>query len=160
VTYGLQRLTLLQFMYVLYFHGLHLIAIVAVTVHSRNKLLFAQFRDTGEGLSLEQFQARTSSSADVTELIFGTVVGNYGCCVTPTDDHGGAVLGSFNVGIEQILGTLSEVFELEDSSRTIPQNRLGFENGLFVQLSTLGSDVQTQPAIGNSAFIGCRPYLN
>lgn len=69
-------------------------------------------------LALEKLETGTSSRADVAELVFAVVLGDYGSSVTTTDDDGGAVCGRFDSGLEESGGTLGELRELEDSRRT------------------------------------------
>lgn len=69
-------------------------------------------------LALKELETGSTTGANVTEFVLGTIVGDDGGSVTTTDDDNGTILGSFDVGVEEGLGTLSECRELEHTSGT------------------------------------------
>lgn len=87
------------------------------------------------------------------DLVFNLVLSSHGSSVTTADDHNGAGLSSLNGGVEGVLGGLGEGLELEDARRTVPEDSLGLGDGLLVELDTLGANIQTHEAVGNTRGI-------
>lgn len=120
------------------------------TIH----LLTRQSRDTGQVLTLEELERSTTTSGDVRELIFSAELGSRGSSVTTTNDNGSTVLNSINGRVQGSNGTSLEGLELEDTGRTVPEDSLGSGNGLLVRLLSLGTNVQTQGAVGDTRLVG------
>ena len=70
-------------------------------------------------LALQELQGSTATSANVAELVLRVVLRHNGSGVTTTDDDSGAVLGSLDRRVEESLGALGELGELEDARGTI-----------------------------------------
>lgn len=117
-------------------------------------LLTGQSSNTGQLLALKKLQRSTATSRDVRELVLSAELGSSGSSVTTTDNDSGAGLDGGNSSIEGGLGARREGLELEDTSRTVPEDSLGLSNGLLVRLLSLGTDVQTQRAVGDTGLVG------
>lgn len=72
-------------------------------------------------LALKELETGTATSADVAQLVFGTVISNDCRSVASTDDDGGALLRCLNCGIEQCLRALGKCGEFEDTRGTTRQ---------------------------------------
>lgn len=142
-----------------------------------SRTFLGERNNAGKSLALEQLERRATASADMAELVLRLVLGNDGRSVTATDDDNGAVLGSLDVGVEESLGATSECGELEDTRGTergvkhqsleqvwcyspVPEDGLGLEDRLRVELAGLGASVQAHPALGNTLTVGRGASLN
>ena len=57
------------------------------------------------------------------------------------------VLSCLNDGIQGSLGSVGKGFKLKDTSGSVPENRLGLQDGLSVDLVGLGAAVESHPTI-------------
>lgn len=116
----------------------------------------------------------------MTEFVLGTVLCDDRSGVTTTNNDDGTVLGGLDVSVEQRLGAFGESRELKHASGTerhrtsismrvegsqsvgdspVPQDSLGLEDGLTVELTTLHTGVKTHPAFWNTLGVGGIPGL-
>lgn len=88
------------------------------------------------------------------DLVLDLVLSGHGSGITTTDDDDGAGLGSLDSGIEGSLGGAGEGLKLEDTGGTVPEDGLGLGDGLLVELDTLGANIQTHVAVGDTGGVG------
>ncbi len=88
------------------------------------------------------------------QLILLPGIRNKRCRISTTYDHGRPVLRSFDASFKQRIRSLCEGWELEDPCRTVPQDGLGFQNGLCEDLVRFGSAVETLPVGGDTSLVG------
>src|SRR5690242_5396132 len=87
------------------------------------------------------------------QLVLYTVLGSNCGCVTSTDDDNLTALCGLDSGVECGLCAGSELFELEDTCGTVPQNGLGLADSLLVEFDRLLSAVKTHPAIWDAVLV-------
>ena len=70
-------------------------------------------------LALKQLETGTSTSADMAELVFITIVSNNGRCITSTDDDSGTLLDGLDRCILERLRSSGKCWEFEHTRRTV-----------------------------------------
>jgi hypothetical protein len=118
-------------------------------------LLTGQSSNTGKLFALEELQAGTTASRDVTNLVLNAVLLGDGGGVTTTDDDDLAVLlDSIDDGVKSGLCATGELLELKDTGGTVPEDGLGLGDGLLVELDGLLTTVKSLPAVGDTILVG------
>lgn len=87
------------------------------------------------------------------QLVLGLVVGNNSSGVATTNDDSCAFGRGFDAVVEKSLGAACEIGELEHTSRSVPEDGLGFQDGIAVKFARFYTNVETQPAIGNAFLV-------
>ena len=123
------------------------------TSRSRDSL-FAELLDTREDLALEELERGTTTGRAVADALLGAVLGNNGGRVTTTDDDGRAVLLRLETRVKHRLGATGEVVKLKHTSRAVPEDSLGLEDGLTEELARLLTSVKTHPAVRDTLGVG------
>lgn len=88
------------------------------------------------------------------QFVLNLVLGRNSSSVTTTNNDDSARLSGRNGSIEGSLCSAGEGLQLKDTGGTVPENSLGFTNSLLVGFHTLGTDIKTKPAIGNTFGVG------
>jgi hypothetical protein len=75
---------------------------------------------------------------------------------TTTDDNSRTVVLRLNARVKSRLRSTSKVLKLEDTSRSVPEDRLALLDRLSEEFPTLRSSVETHDSLGDTLLVGRR----
>ncbi len=105
-----------------------------------------QSGNAGEGLALEEFEARAAAGGDMAHLVAEAELIDRGSGIAAADDRSAFAL---RAGARNGFGALCESVHLENAHRAVPDDGLRFADRVAVDLRGLLADVEALIAIGH-----------
>lgn len=115
-----------------------------------NSLFVVQGSNTWKDLSFKEFQRGTSSGGDVAHVSGTSGKLSGGNRVSSSDDGDSTLfLGQVSQDVDNSESSSGELFELEDSHRSVHDDSLAFGKGFLLLFGGLWSVVKSHPSLGD-----------
>jgi len=119
----------------------------------RRCLGFVKSGNSRKDLSFQKFEGGTSSGGDVAHVSGTSRLFGGGDRVSSSDDGDGTVLlGDISKDVDEVEGSVGELFHLENSHRSVHDDGLGSGEALLLGLGGFRSVVKSHPSVRD--FIG------